>query len=78
MELTKRQTQLLQHMADGHPTKVIAHQMGLSYHTVDTHKKALFRRIGVSNAAHAVAWAFRSGLVQCGFVVNVGLWALVQ
>ena len=59
--LTPRQTQILQGLADGKSQKVIAYELGVSYHTIDAHRKQMFRRLGVNSSTAAVAWGFRNG-----------------
>jgi two-component system, NarL family, response regulator DesR len=62
--LTRRQRQILQHLADGHSTTDIAHRLHLSAETVRTHTKAALARLQARDRAHAVAMALRSGLID--------------
>lgn len=52
--LTPRQRQVLSLVADGHPTKQIARELGLSVPMVKKHIANLFRRYGVPNRAALV------------------------
>ena len=59
--LSKRQMQVLQHMIDGHPNKVIAGKLGLRETTVKTHVKAIMHKLEVHNRTQAVLNALRYG-----------------
>jgi DNA-binding NarL/FixJ family response regulator len=62
--LTRRQREILQLLADGHSTESAANSLGLSPETVRTHIKAVLARLGARDRAHAVAIAFRGGLID--------------
>lgn len=54
MSLTKRQSEVLQLAADGHPIKGIALELGLSTQTVRVHFRAAYATLGVSTRAEAI------------------------
>jgi two-component system, NarL family, response regulator len=62
--LTRRQREILQLYADGNSTERAAASLGLSPETVRTHTKAVLARLGARDRAHAVAIAFRGGLLE--------------
>jgi DNA-binding NarL/FixJ family response regulator len=62
--LTRRQREILQLFADGLSTDRAAAALGLSPETVRTHIKAVLARLGARDRAHAVAIAFRGGLID--------------
>jgi DNA-binding NarL/FixJ family response regulator len=62
--LTRRQREILQHLADGHSTTGVARRLGLSGETVRTHTKAALARLEARGRAHAVAIALRRGLID--------------
>ena len=62
--LTRRQREILQLFADGLSTDRAAKSLGLSPETVRTHIKAVLARLGARDRAHAVAIAFRGGLID--------------
>jgi DNA-binding NarL/FixJ family response regulator len=62
--LTRRQREILQLFADGHSTERAAASLGLSPETVRTHTKAVLARLNARDRAHAVAIAFRGGLLE--------------
>jgi len=55
--LTPREKEIIQLVTDGHTSQQIASLLCLSIYTVKTHRKAIYRKLGVSNLAelfHAV------------------------
>ena len=60
-ELSPRQLQVLRHMIEGHPNKVIARKLDLQETTVKTHVKGVMKKLGVSNRTQAVLNALRFG-----------------
>jgi DNA-binding NarL/FixJ family response regulator len=62
--LSRRELQILQMLAYGATTKEIAHQLGISPHTVKTHIERIFEKLGANDRAQAVAIALRKGLVD--------------
>jgi DNA-binding NarL/FixJ family response regulator len=62
--LTPRQREILQLIAEDNSTKEIAHRLGLSAKTVETHRAQLLRRLGVRGVAGLVRYALRSGLLR--------------
>jgi DNA-binding NarL/FixJ family response regulator len=47
--LTKRETQLVELIAEGTPTKEITEKLGISEHTVSNYLFRIYNKIGVSN-----------------------------
>jgi DNA-binding NarL/FixJ family response regulator len=64
VELTERELQVLRGMADGKSNAEIGRDLFVSEDTVKTHARRLFRKLGARDRAHAVASAFRAGLVS--------------
>lgn len=64
MRLTKTETEILKDIALGMTTKEIADKRFSSFHTVNTHRKNIFRKIGVNNVHEATKYALRAGLVD--------------
>ena len=62
--LSRRESQILQKVAYGATTKEVAHDLGISPHTVKTHLERIFEKLGANDRAQAVAIAIRTGLVQ--------------
>lgn len=64
VKLTKTETEILKDIALGMTTKEIAAKRFSSFHTVNTHRKNIFRKLGVNNAHEATKYALRAGLVD--------------
>ncbi|MEV8511188.1 LuxR C-terminal-related transcriptional regulator [Dactylosporangium sp. NPDC051484] len=64
VELTERELQVLRGMSDGKSNAEIGRELFVSEDTVKTHARRLFRKLGARDRAHAVAAAFRAGLVS--------------
>lgn len=62
-ELTPRQREVLQLIAEGHSTKEIANKLSLSIKTVETHRGELMHRLDIHEVAGLVRYAIRTGLV---------------
>lgn len=62
--LTATERDILKDIALGFTTKEIAARRNSSFHTVNTHRKNIFRKLQVNNAYEAIKHAFRSGLVD--------------
>ena len=64
VNLTKTETEVLKDIALGLTTKEIASKRFSSFHTINTHRKNIFRKLGVNNAHEATKYALRAGLVD--------------
>lgn len=62
--LTVRHCEVLMGVARGSTDSVIARSLGLAEDTVNTHLRGLFRKLGVSSRAAAVAVAYDSGVLR--------------
>ncbi len=63
-QLTPRQREVLQLIAEGHSTKEIARRLDLSVKTVDTHRGALMKQLDIHEVAGLVRYAVRIGLIS--------------
>lgn len=59
--LSRRQREVLVHMAAGKLNKQIAYELGLSERTVKMHRAAVFTAIGVKTSADAIRLAIEAG-----------------
>lgn len=64
MKLSKRQTKIATMISEGKLVKEIAFELGISEHTVEVHRTALYRKAGARNAASMVAWMAKAGLLN--------------
>jgi DNA-binding NarL/FixJ family response regulator len=62
--LTRREAELLTLLGEGMSPRQAAEKMELSWQTVRTHTRNLYRKLGVSDRASAVAVAWREGLAH--------------
>ena len=60
--LTPRERDVLQHLVEGSPNKIIAHQLGISPRTVENHRARLMNKMGVESLAELVRMALAAGL----------------
>lgn len=64
VELTKREIEVLSGMSHGRSNAQIGADLFLSEDTVKTHARRLFRKLGASDRAQAVAIGLRRGLIR--------------
>lgn len=62
-ELTPRELEVLQHLAEGLPNKAIARQLEISEHTVKFHVNAIMTKLGAQSRTEAVVRAMQLGLI---------------
>lgn len=62
--LTTTETEIVRAIAQGKTTKEIAAERFSSIHTVTTHRKNIFRKLGINTAHEAVKYALRAGLID--------------
>ena len=62
--LTSTEIEILRSIAQGKTTKEIAAERYSSIHTINTHRKNIFKKLKVNTAHEAVKYAFRAGLVD--------------
>ena len=61
--LTPRESEVLQLLAQGLPTRAIAERLHISEHTAKFHVNSILGKLGAATRTEAVALAIRSGLV---------------
>ncbi len=62
--LTARERELLQLIAELKPTKEIATILGISPHTVDTHRGNLMQKLNIHSVPEAILYAVRKGVIS--------------
>jgi DNA-binding NarL/FixJ family response regulator len=60
--LTDREREILDLIADGLATKVIARRLGITQPTVRKHLTSIYRQIGVADRTQAALWAVEHGM----------------
>lgn len=62
--LSARERQVLQLVGEGKSTKQVAHQLGISFKTAESHRAKLMRKLDIHETAGLVRYAIRRGLIQ--------------
>ncbi|MCC8146330.1 MAG: LuxR C-terminal-related transcriptional regulator [Bacteroidales bacterium] len=62
--LTASEKVVLHEIALGKTTKEIAYEKNLSFHTVNTHRKNIFRKLEINNMHEAIKYAIRAGIID--------------
>jgi DNA-binding NarL/FixJ family response regulator len=63
-DLTPRERQILQLIAESKSTKQIARILGISFKTAESHRSRLMKKLDIHETAGLVRYAVRRGLVQ--------------
>jgi len=63
-KLTPTEIEIVRSIAQGKTTKEIATERFSSIHTINTHRKNIFRKLGVNTAHEAIKSVIRSGLID--------------
>lgn len=62
--LTASEIEIVKLIADGLTTKEIAARKNISYHTVNTHRKNIFKKVEVTNASELIIHAIKAGWID--------------
>lgn len=62
-QLTCSEIEIVRLIADGYTTKEIALRKNISFHTVMSHRKNIFRKLGVNSASEVVMYAVKAGMI---------------
>ncbi|MCE1245227.1 MAG: response regulator transcription factor [Firmicutes bacterium] len=63
-ELTSREREILQMIAEGKTSKDISISLGISLNTVNTHRNHIMEKLGIDNIAQLTKYAIRLGLTS--------------
>ena len=63
-ELTQRELEVLQYIAEGKADKEIGHELGISINTVKNHTTNIYRKLDVANRAEAISEGYQRHLIQ--------------
>ena len=64
MTMTEREREVLALAADGHTFATMAAQLFVAPDTARKHAASAYRKLGVNSMTHAVAEAFRRGMIE--------------
>lgn len=67
IRVTEREVDIIRCIAEGLSNKLIADKLGLSTHTVNTHRKNIMSKLGVNNTAGVVMFAVKNRLLETNF-----------
>ena len=62
--LTASEIEIVKLIAEGLTTKQIASKRNISYHTVNTHRKNIFKKVEVSNTSELIMHAIKAGWID--------------
>lgn len=62
-QLTPREKQLVKLIAKGYESQIIADQLFISFHTVQSHRKSIMRKLNLHSAADITRFAFENKLI---------------
>ncbi|MEO8764912.1 MAG: response regulator transcription factor [Ginsengibacter sp.] len=62
-KLTAKETEVLRSLADGLSYKMIADKLNMSYDTVHTHMKSIYRKLHVASMGEAISKAIRGKII---------------
>lgn len=62
--LTSREREIVQLLAEGKSNKEVAGVLGISVKTVETHRAAVMRKLGLSSASELVRYAIRNKIIE--------------
>jgi DNA-binding NarL/FixJ family response regulator len=64
LELTLREREVVQLLAEGYVTKEVAIMLKVSVKTIETHRANIMRKLNIHSVAELVLYAVRNNLVQ--------------
>ena len=64
VQLTNTETEIVRLVAEGLTTKDIAARKNISFHTVITHRKNIFKKLAVSSASELIMYAIKAGWID--------------
>lgn len=63
-KLTSSEIEIVKLIGQGLTTKVIAARKNLSFHTIITHRKNIFRKLGINNTSELIMQSIKMGLID--------------
>ena len=63
-QLTQSEIDIVKLIADGLTTKAIAERKNISFHTVITHRKNIFRKLCINSSSELIMYAMKAGLID--------------
>ncbi len=72
VELTPREAELLQLIAEGHANKQIASELGISIKTVEKHRQSLMEKLNIHDIAGLTRYAIANGIIESSVQSTIG------
>jgi len=72
-ELTSREAELLQLIAEGHVNKQIASELGISIKTVEKHRQHLMEKLNIHDIAGLTRFAIGAGIIESSVQSTIAL-----
>ncbi len=64
VSLTEREVEVVRLIAEGYTTREMAQKLFLSFHTITTHRKNIFRKLKVRSSSELVLYAIQQGILD--------------
>lgn len=64
MNLTTREIEIIEKIADGYCSKEIANLLFISVRTVETHRKNIIQKLGFNNFYSVLSYAFKNNILE--------------
>jgi DNA-binding NarL/FixJ family response regulator len=72
--LTPRERQVLQLVAEGHTSKEVGAQLGVSQKTAESHRTNIMEKLGIHHTPGLVRYAIRRGLIEAVLLLFLGIY----
>ena len=70
--LSSREVEVLQLIAEGHPNKQVAAELGLSFKTVDKYRQSLMGKLNIHDIAGLTRYAIAEGIIEGNDGATIG------
>jgi DNA-binding NarL/FixJ family response regulator len=62
--ISEREIEIIKELASGKRPKEVADILNISYHTVSTHKKNVYKKLGISHTIELMQYALKTGIIS--------------
>jgi len=64
VSLSEREVEIIKLIAESYTTKDIADKLYLSFHTIGTHRKNIFKKLNIRSSSELILYAIKKGIVK--------------
>lgn len=64
VSITKREIEIIKEIASGDPDKIIADRLGITFFTLNAHKKSIYEKLNTHSQSEVTAFALRHNLIE--------------